>query len=242
MFPLKDDVPLRRTPFLTIGLIALNVTVFAWQLGVPGSLGWSIPHLGLVPAEFLGSFGDPASLLAGLSSRESLVPPLLTPFSSMFAHGSFLHIGSNMLFLWIFGNNVEDVMGRRRFVVFYLLCGLAAAAAQIVFSPTSQLPMVGASGAVAGILGAYLLLFPRARVLTLIPIFIFIRLVWLPAVLFLGFWFLFQILGGLGAPAQGGGVAYWAHIGGFVAGVLFVKPFAGRLKRTRRRPWETTGW
>lgn len=232
MFPLKDDVPLRRRPLVTIAFIAANVSVFAWQIGNPGSLPYSVLALGLTPARFLASL-DPAGWLSG--GGEALVPALLTPLTSMFAHGSLMHIGSNMLFLWIFGGNVEDAMGRTRFIAFYLLCGLAAVGAQIAFEPSSQLPMVGASGAIAGLLGAYMLLFPRARVLTLVPIFVFLRLMWLPALVFLGLWFVFQILGGLGAPSEGGGVAYWAHVGGFVAGLVLVWPFAGRIWRKPRR-------
>lgn len=245
MIPLKDDAPLRRRPLVTIFLIAANVAVFAWQIGNPGSLPHSVAVLGLVPAEFLASLA-PTSWLQGGLAVESFemvrIPTILTPLSSMFAHGSLMHIGSNMLFLWVFGANVEDAMGKGRFVIFYLLCGLAAAAAQIGFAPGSVIPMVGASGAIAGMLGAYMLLFPRARVLTLVPIFIFIRLMWLPAFLFLGLWFLLQIFGGLGTPGEGGGVAYWAHIGGFVAGLLLVRSFAGRIWRPRQRTASATTW
>ncbi|HWV39595.1 MAG TPA: rhomboid family intramembrane serine protease [Vulgatibacter sp.] len=215
MFPLKDDIPVRRLPIVTIALIAASVGVFAWQVGWSGSFVGSVWSLGLVPANLLAT------------SSPGDTPPVETLFTSMFAHGSLLHLGSNMLFLWIFGNNVEDAMGRWRFVLFYLLCGLGAAAAQIASDPTSTLPMVGASGAIGGVLGAYFLLYPRARVLALVPIFIFVRLVWIPAVVFLGLWFLFQIVGGLGSVGASGGVAFWAHVGGFVAGVFLVKPFVG---------------
>jgi len=214
VFPLKDDIPVRRTPIVTLGLVAASVAVFAWQVGWSGSFAGSVTWLGLVPADLVA----PASV--GL-------PPVEKLFTSMFAHGSLLHLGSNMLFLWIFGNNVEDVMGRGRFVGFYLLCGLGAAAAQVASEPGSAIPMVGASGAIAGVLGAYLLLFPRARVLALVPIFVFIRLMWIPAVVFLGLWFLFQVVGGLGSGGEPGGVAFWAHVGGFVAGLVLVKPFVG---------------
>jgi len=238
VIPLKDDAPLRRTPLITIALIAANVAVFVWQIGIPGSLPRSVWILGLVPVDFLASL-DPSTWFRGGTEAPGLqslqIPTILTPLSSMFAHGSLMHIGSNMLFLWVFGANVEDAMGKGRFVIFYLLCGLAAAAAQIGFAPGSDIPMVGASGAIAGMLGAYMLLFPRARVLTLVPIFIFIRLMWLPAFLFLGLWFLLQIFGGLGTPGEGGGVAYWAHVGGFAAGLLLVRPFAGRIWRPRPR-------
>lgn len=234
MIPLKDDIPCRRTPFVTLALIAMGIGVFAWQITGAPSFRDSIYLLGLRPALLLGD--DPLLQARAFASL----------FTSMFAHGSFLHLGSNLLFLWIFGNNVEDVMGRGRFVAFYLLCGVAAAGAQIVSHPASDIPMVGASGAIAGVLGAYFLLFPRARVLTLVPIFVFLRLVWLPAVFFLGIWFFFQIIGGLGS-GEGPGVAFWAHVGGFVAGLVLVKPFAGRLNRPGSRrfhadPWGSNRW
>jgi len=225
VFPLKDDIPVRRLPIVTIGLIAASVAVFAWQVGWSGSFMGSVMSLGLVPADLLA-----ASPLGAL-------PPVQTIFTSMFAHGSLLHLGSNMLFLWIFGNNVEDAMGRWRFVVFYLMCGVGAAAAQIASDPTSTIPMVGASGAIGGVLGAYLLLYPRARVLALVPILIFVRLIWIPAVVFLGLWFLFQIVGGLGSVGGSGGVAFWAHVGGFVAGFILVKPFVGDDWPATRPTW-----
>ncbi len=229
MFPLKDDIPLRRTPFITIACIAANIAVFAWQLFGAGSMHRAVYLLGVIPAHLLASV-DPGAVPSG-----AFVATFATVFTSMFAHGSLLHLGGNMLFLWIFGNNVEDAMGRGRFIGFYLLCGVAAVFAQILAAPGSEIPMVGASGAIAGVLGAYLLLFPHARVLTLVPIFIFIRLIWIPAIFFLGIWFLFQLLGGLGSPSETGGVAFWAHVGGFVAGLLLVKPFAGVIWRTGRR-------
>lgn len=236
MIPLKDDVPVRRTPFVTIGLIAASIAVFVWQLGYSGSFPRSVAWLGLVPADLLSPPAfDPAA--------PARLPAVATVLTSMFAHGSLMHLGSNMLFLWIFGNNVEDAMGRGRFVAFYLLCGLGAAAAQIASSPASAIPMVGASGAIAGVLGAYFLLYPKARVLALVPIFIFIRLIWIPAVVFLGLWFVFQILGGLGSPGEGGGIAFWAHIGGFVAGLVLVRPFAGWIWRSpRRSTWGRATW
>ena len=228
MFPLKDDIPVRRIPIVTLGLVAASVGVFAWQVGWSGSFEGSVNWLGLVPADLVA----PASLG---------VPPVEKLLTSMFAHGSLLHLGSNMLFLWIFGNNVEDVMGRGRFAGFYLLCGLGAAAAQVASDPASAIPMVGASGAIAGVLGAYLLLFPRARVLAIVPIFVFIRLIWIPAAVFLVLWFLFQVLGGLASGGEPGGVAFWAHVGGFVAGLMLVKPFVGddwpSPRRAARMSW-----
>lgn len=222
MLPLKDDIPHLRRPLFTVGLILASTAVFFWQVSWPLGFEHSVYQLGLRPAE-LWKMG---------TSRGW--EPLATIFTSMFAHGSLLHLGSNLLFLWIFGNNVEDAMGHWRFLLFYLLCGVAAAAAQVAWMPTSPIPMVGASGAIAGVLGAYFLLYPRARVLTLVPIFFFIRLVWIPAFFFLGLWFLFQILGGLGS-GPGGGVAFWAHVGGFVAGVVLVRPFTLEHARLRAR-------
>jgi rhomboid family protein len=173
----------------------------------------------------------------------ALVPPPLTAFTSMFLHGGLLHLAGNMLFLWIFGNNVEDVLGRTRFIVFYLAAGAIAAAAQVgVALATGDLltPMVGASGAVSGVLAAYVVVFPRARVLTLIPIFIFIRVMWLPASFFIGAWFVLQLLPMLlGAPGAEGGVAYMAHVGGFVAGWVYVRATGGRARwaRSARVVW-----
>ncbi|AKU91348.1 rhomboid family intramembrane serine protease [Vulgatibacter incomptus] len=220
MLPLKDDLPVRRFPLVTIALVAANVAVFAWQIAKAPSFVDSIRFLGMVPGAFAPADSAPVGL-----------PPVLTIFTSMFAHGSLLHLGGNLLFLWIFGNNVEDAMGRLGFLGFYVLCGIGAAAAQVGFDPASQIPMVGASGAIAGVLGAYFLLYPRARVLTVIPIFVFLKFIWVPAIFFLGIWFVFQLLGGLGTPEGAGGVAFWAHVGGFVAGLLLVKPFAGTIWR-----------
>jgi len=209
MIPLKDDVPSQTVPVLTVGFIAANILLFLWQLSV--GLQESVLRAGVVPLEIvtLSDVGPP-----------NLVPPPLTVLSSMWLHGGWLHLAGNMLFLWIFGNNVEDSFGKVRFVIFYLLAGTVAALAQVFVNPRSEIPMIGASGAVAGVIGAYALLYPRARVLTAVPIFIFIRLMYLPAWLFIGIWFLFQILS---AP-YGGGVAYFAHIGGFVVGLILAKP------------------
>jgi membrane associated rhomboid family serine protease len=222
VIPLKDDLPTSRPAVLTVALIGANVAAFLWQvLGV--GLEASVRIGGLVPAQLLGLAEGAA---AGL-------PPFATVFTSMFLHGSFLHIGGNMLFLWIFGNNVEDAFGSLRFLLFYLVAGLSGAAAQVgvAFLTGGRelvLPMVGASGAISGVLAAYWMMFPRARVLTLIPIFVFIRLVYLPAWFFLGAWFVLQLLGAL--LGAGGGVAFMAHVGGFVSGLLLTL-----LWRPRRR-------
>lgn len=237
MIPLKDDIPGKRFPLMTLALVAANLGVFAWQLAGAPSFRQSVLHLGLVPASLFASEGI-----------QDLGVATASVFTSMFAHGSFLHIGSNLLFFGIFGNNVEDAMGKGRFLLFYLVCGLAASGAQVASAPGSTIPMVGASGAISGVLGAYFLLYPKARVLTLVPILIFVRLVWLPAVFFIGIWMVMQVLGGLSSQPDQGGVAFWAHVGGFVAGVALVKPFAGRLHRPipggryHRDPWGSDRW
>jgi len=243
VIPLRDDNPIDRTPLVTYALVLANVLAFFWQIGLPrvlqasdllaamGShLQASVLRGGAIPYEILR--------LHDVYPRD-IVPPPFTIFTSMFLHGGPLHLGFNMLFLWIFGNNVEDALGRGRFLLFYVLCGIAAAFAQVAFSltPEAQLaPMVGASGAIAGVLAAYMVLFPRARVLTLVVIFIFIRLVPLPAGWFVGIWFAGQLLSVvLGANT---GVAFFAHIGGFVAGFVLVRLLGRRASwRARRVGW-----
>jgi len=212
VLPLHDDLPTRRTPVVTFLLIALNVAGFGWQLFGAG-MERSILEGGAIPFEIL--------TLQDVWPRD-VVPPPLTILTAMFLHGGLGHLASNMLFLWIFGNNVEDAMGRRRFVVFYLVCGVAAALSQVFASAAAgqlEAPMVGASGAIAGILAAYLRLFPGARVLTLA----FVFLVWLPAWLVLGLWIVMQVLAVISGGAPG--VALFAHIGGFGAGWLLVARF-----------------
>jgi len=224
MFPIRDDVPSRRAPVVTWTIVALNVAVFLWQLTLP-EVGVRRLFLlyGLVPARFT----DPAwAASVGFPHLSPL--PLVT---SMFLHGGFLHLGFNLWTLWIFGDNVEDRMGRLRYALFYLTCGVAAALGQALSNPGSTLPTVGASGAIAGVLGAYLRWFPHARVLTLIPIIIYPLFVEIPALVFLGLWFLTQIVSGaqsVGLPDLGGGVAWWAHVGGFLAGLALAGPFARR--------------
>ncbi len=225
MIPLKDNVPTRYFPIVTVSLIAVNLLVSLYQMLLDSREAVQFVYLyGLIPRE--------------ITRGEMLVPhpfPLYASvFTSMFVHGGLFHVGGNMLYLWIFGNNVEDSMGRRRFVIFYLLCGLAAAFAQIAVNPLSKVPMVGASGAVSGVLGAYLLLYPHARVVTLIFFGWFARVVEIPALFVLGFWIVVQLLNGLltaGVMAAGveggGGVAWFAHIGGFAAGLLLI-PFMKR--------------
>lgn len=229
MIPLKDDNPVERTPLVTYAVFALNVAAFLWQLFGVG-LEQSIVRGGAIPYEIL-TFQD--------VEWRDVVPPPFTIFTSMFLHAGLFHIGMNLLTLWIFANNVEDALGRVRFVLFYLASGVAAALSQTVAAAVSGdvlVPMVGASGAIAGVLAAYLVLFPRARVLTAIVVVIFVRLAYIPAGLFIGFWFLLQIL----SVVFGGnpGVAFFAHIGGFVAGYLLVKLLGRRPGwRARRIVW-----
>jgi membrane associated rhomboid family serine protease len=222
MIPLKDDVPTRTFPIITIAIILVNIVVFLWSRTLSTKSQLSLVYTyALVPKE----------LLASLSSRPDLLPyNVLTIFTSMFLHGGILHLGGNMLYLWIFGNNVEDTLGHARFVVFYAFAGIVAAMAQFSFDPASRVPMIGASGAVSGILGAYLLLYPRARVKTLIFIFVFITTMDIPAMILLTIWFLMQVL-----FSHGRGVAWFAHIGGFVFGLVMIKVFAIGLSVRRRR-------
>ena len=221
MIPLRDVIPSRTTPYVTIALIAVNVLVFLFEMTLDErSLNAFMLYFGLVPAAFAW----------------------VAVLTSMFVHGGLLHVGSNMLFLWIFGDNVEDRMGHGRFVVFYLLCGAAAALAQTAMSPDSVVPMVGASGAVAGIMGAYFVLYPHSRIVTLVPLFVFFHVMEVPALVFLGLWFVLQFVSGVGsiAAATGGepagGIAFWAHVAGFVAGVGGVIVFK-RPERQRVEWW-----
>lgn len=252
MFPLRDENPLAGVPYATIALIIMNAVVwFAVQgAGSAQSLSESLCLYGLIPGDLLGNVvpGTSIALSDTLGCRLDGVSNPKSLFTSMFMHGGWLHILGNMWFLWVFGDNVEDVMGPFRFIVFYLLCGLAAAGAQIATDTTSLIPMVGASGAIGGVMGAYALLFPRAHVHTLIFLGFYITTVAVPAFLMLGYWFALQLLQGL--PALGstqGGVAFWAHIGGFVAGVALIHPFkrsdlfaahrAQHSRQTSRHRW-----
>ena len=197
----------------------MNVAVFVYEIGLGENLGSFFQNFGAVPRSVVSSltFGH-------------FVPGVVFPFlTAMFVHGGWLHLGGNMLYLWVFGDNVEDKLGRSRFLVFYVLCGFAASSLHVFVDPMSATPMVGASGAISGVLGAYIVMFPGARVVTLIPIFIFLQIAELPALVVLGFWFVMQFFTGvlsLGHEAGGmGGVAWWAHIGGFVSGIALVLPF-----------------
>lgn len=218
MIPLRDENPIRIVPFITWGVLAACVLVFLVQSSL-GAEGFNrlIFGLGVIPAVLFGH--------AYLPPEIALVPPAATVVSSMFLHGGWLHLAGNMLYLWIFGDNIEDRMGHLRFLVFYLGCGVAAVFAQAIPAPESVVPMVGASGAISGVLGAYLLLFPRARVLVLVPLGFVLQVIRLPALWVLGLWFLVQLLSSLMAPAGEGGVAFRAHLGGFVAGLLLAPVF-----------------
>ena len=231
MFPYRDENETQRPAIITGTIIGLNVLswIVVQGAGATLPLAKSVCELGLIPGELTGSLpvGTTFSMGDGLvcgTDPGRQVSHLLT---SMFMHGSWMHLLGNMWFLWIFGNNVEDSMGRVRFIVFYLLSGLAAAIGQVITDPSSGIPMVGASGAISGVMGGYLVLYPNVRVYTLVPLGFFITSMALPAWVMLGYWFLIQFVSGLAAFGGGmGGVAFWAHIGGFVAGVVQVKLFA----------------
>lgn len=243
MFPYKDDNPTLLTPVVTVALILANAAVWllVQGLGSEPALTRSVCTLGLIPGELLHKVADGTRVPMGEASECVLggVNTWYTPLTSMFLHGGWFHLLGNMWFLWVFGNNVEDSMGHVRFVLFYLICGLAAAAAQVVVSPASTLPMVGASGAISGVMGAYIVLYPRVRVHMLIFLGIFITTVAVPAWMMLGYWFLLQILGGLPmlAAETGGGTAFWAHTGGFVAGMALIWLFRDRELVAARTRW-----
>jgi membrane associated rhomboid family serine protease len=231
MFPYRDDNPTLSTPIITIFLIGANVAVWVLIQGMGSDprLAQSICELGLIPAEFLGRVlpGTSVPLSPTATCVLGVERHWYTPLTSMFLHGGWFHLIGNMWFLWLFGNNVEDSMGRGRYLGFYLLCGVAAAATQTFVSPASIVPMVGASGAISGVMGAYVVLYPRVRVHMLVILFVFITRIAVPAYLMLGYWFLLQLFGG--SMAQGeGGVAFWAHVGGFVAGALLISIFKDR--------------
>jgi membrane associated rhomboid family serine protease len=219
--PLFDDSPTRRTALVVWAIIIGCIATFLWQVGLPRAAQHNIVYsLGVVPAVLFGE--------AELPRRLQLVPPWATIFTSLFLHGGWLHVIGNMLYLWIFGDNVEDAMSRPRFVVFYLVCGAAAALTQSLASPGSSVPMIGASGAIAGVLGAYVLLHPRANVTVLVFIVIFVRFIQLPAIFVLGVWFVLQVASGAMTPNESGGVAFWAHAGGFLTGMALIPFFKDR--------------
>lgn len=231
MFPYRDENETQRLAIVTGSFITLNV--FAWLFvqgaGSSTALARSVCELGLIAGELTGSLppGTQFPMGEGLACATDPGRQVSHVLTHMFLHGSWMHLLGNMWFLWLFGNNVEDSMGHLRFLAFYLMCGLAAAAAQILTNPSSPIPMVGASGAISGVMGAYLVLYPRVRVYTLVPLGFFITSMALPAWVMLGYWFLIQFVSGLvDVGGEGGGVAFWAHVGGFVAGLVLVKLFA----------------
>ena len=232
MFPYKDENPTERPAVITVAIIIANVLAFllVQGAGAQGPLARSVCDLGLIPGELLRTVppGSGVELAPGMVCMVHAVPKYWTVITSMFMHGGWFHLIGNMLFLWVFGNNIEDAMGHAKFVIFYLLCGVAAAATQTFISPHSVVPMIGASGAISGVLGAYLLLYPRVRVHTLIILPIYITTVALPAWVMLGYWALIQLLSGLGSLSEidKGGVAFFAHVGGFIAGLVLVRLFA----------------
>lgn len=226
MIPLRDDNPTTLYPVMTIGLIVLCTLTFFWQLSLGAHAEAMIQALGVKPAALFGKQFPSPELMQ--------VPAALTVVTSMFLHGGWMHLIGNMLYLWIFGNNVEDAMGHGRFVLFYLLCGVAAVLAQAVPAPDSTIPMIGASGAISGVLGAYLLLYPHARVLVLIPLGFYSRMLTLPAMLVLGFWFLLQLLSTFLSDPNQPGVAFGAHAGGFIAGMFLIPLFKRRAVRLFR--------
>lgn len=236
MVPLRDNNPTKITPYVTYVLIAVNIVIFIYEASLsPPELDGFFHLFAVVPEELTRSWqGD---------NIGQPVPETLTLVTSQFLHGGFLHVAGNMLFLWIFGNNVEEQLGRVKYIIFYLACGILAALSQWFFSAQSSIPSLGASGAIAGVMGAYILRFPTAEVLTLVPLGFFITTFRIPAVFFLGFWFVQQALYGIAsleAPAnigmEGGGVAYWAHAGGFVFGAILA-PMLGLFSSKSEDPY-----
>jgi len=246
VIPYRDENPTLKTPFVTYAIVAANVLVWVVVQGAGATLplARSVCDLGLIPGELTGrvAAGTAFQMAPDLYCQVEGARHYWHVLSSMFLHGSWMHIIMNMWFFWIFGNNVEDSMGRLRFAVFYLMCGTAAALAQVAMDPASAVPVVGASGAISGVMGAYLVLYPRVRVFTLVPLGFFLTTIALPAWAMLGYWIVLQFLGGLPelAGVQGnGGVAFWAHIGGFVVGAATIKLFARSdyLNSRRQNPW-----
>ncbi|MFQ5457642.1 MAG: rhomboid family intramembrane serine protease, partial [Myxococcota bacterium] len=213
MIPFKDENPTRSVPVVTVGLIVANVAIFLWQASLGPGEHYGILRWGLTPLELRGMF---TYAHGGVSAE-----PLITVFTSMFLHGNLLHLAGNMLFLWVFGDNVEDALGHLRFILFYLVTGIAGALTQVYTAVDPTVPMIGASGAISGVLGGYLVLYPMARVVTLVPLLFYFTVVRIPAFFYLIFWFGIQLLGSGGVRAgAGGGIAFLAHIGGFAAGAV----------------------
>ncbi|MEJ5305347.1 MAG: rhomboid family intramembrane serine protease [Ignavibacteria bacterium] len=239
MIPIKDDIPSRSYPIVNVTLIVLNVIVFFFELSLGDHLESFVRTFGVIPVKY---FYSGVRLEDGSVILFSLEEKIIPLFTSMFLHGGWFHLIGNMLYLWIFGDNVEDRMGHFRYILFYILCGLAAAGAHIITNPESNIPTIGASGAISGVLGAYLMLYPLARIVVVIPILFFWDVIKLPALIVLGFWFVTQIFQGTLALAiettATGGVAWWAHIGGFVFGMIAVNIF----KKKSRKPVYRDFW
>ncbi len=231
MFPIRDDQPRYSTPYLTYFLIGLNLLIFLFEFALdPASLEALFNQFGMVPAH--------VTRLLTSGHHVNLAVLALPFFTSMFLHGSWSHVIGNMWFLWIFGDNIEDYLGHFKYITFYILCGLAAAVTQLILTPHLQAPTVGASGAIAGVMGAYLILYPRAKVLT----WLFVLVFYVPAWVMLGYWFVLQFLSGTAtsisaAGQRGTGIAFWAHVGGFIAGIVLIKIFPERAQRRRYATW-----
>ncbi|MDR5695793.1 MAG: rhomboid family intramembrane serine protease [Armatimonadota bacterium] len=223
MIPLRDINPSRSRPVATYFLIATNILVFLYMASLP-----SVREL----EAFVRTYGLTPAVVRGLISHPGGFPPFLTFFTSMFLHGGWVHLLGNMLYLWVFGDNVEDAMGHGRFLMFFALTGIVGGMAHVLTNPTSPVPVIGASGAIAGVLGGYLFLYPRARIISFIPLGFFFQLVEIPAIVYLPFWFLIQFASGLASFGVGtmSSVAWWAHIGGFLAGFVLVRSFARRRR------------
>ena len=227
MIPIKDDNPTRTVPFVTVALIVINSAIFLYQMMLPAELDRLITlKYGVIPVE----------IIHWVDIRPEIsIPVVLTLITSQFLHGSLFHLFGNMLYLWIFGNNIEDVLGHFRYLIFYITCGVIAGLVHVFTQPGSQIPTIGASGAISGVLGAYLIRFPKARVLVVFWFVFIIRLIYVPAIVVLGFWIFIQVFSGLGSLGiEGGGVAWFAHIGGFIAGLALL-----RLFERRRHQWRT---
>lgn len=243
LIPIRDDNPTRTTSWLTMAIIAANVYVFVFHqlpLGQGCRMLSFLYEWALVPREITSGRELTGSVPSSLSSCPGLVlgdkSIYASLISSMFLHGGLLHLGGNMLFLWVFGNNIEDTLGKGRYLLFYLGTGIVAGLAHVMVNPASVIPTVGASGAVSGLLGAYIILFPKAQVTTVIPIFIFLQFIRIPAGIFLGIWFVYQFFIGTAQQAGGAGVAWMAHVGGFVAGMILIFAFGGPGRRRQRGP------
>lgn len=232
LIPLKDENPTEGHAYVTLLIIAINVAVFVYELSLGPRLDGFIVHYGVIPKM--------------ITAHPLALNSITRVFTSMFLHAGFIHIGGNMLYLWIFGNNIEDVLGHGRFILFYLACGIGAVTLQIVTDPSSVVVSLGASGAIAGVLAAYVVLYPRARVLTLIPIFFFIELIRLPAIIVIGLWIVLQFIAGLESLSSkvarlSGGVAWFAHIGGFLTGLLLIF-LIPRRRQPKPLPLDTREW